>query len=64
MRAVALQRLMGHKDIKVTLNAYTLVFNKFKESEMEKVNDYYIENNLFNDNSIKQINEGIEENEK
>ena len=64
MRAVALQRLMGHKDIKVTLNAYTLVFNKFKESEMEKVNDYYIENNFFNDNSIKQINEGIEENEK
>ncbi len=47
MRAVALQRLMGHKDIKVTLNTYTSVFNKFKESEIEKVNDYYIENNFF-----------------
>lgn len=47
MRAVALQRLMGHKDISVTLNTYTSVFNKFKESEMEKVNDYYLSNNFF-----------------
>ena len=48
MRAVALQRLMGHKDVSVTLNTYTSVFNKFKESEMEKVNDYYMENEIFN----------------
>ena len=47
MRAVALQRLMGHKDISVTLNTYTSVFNRYKESEMEKVNDYYLENNFF-----------------
>ena len=63
MRAVALQRLMGHKDIKVTLNTYTSVFNKFKESEMEKVNDYYIENNFFN-NDMKQLEEKTKDEEK
>ena len=54
MRAVALQRLMGHKDISVTLNTYTSVFNRYKESELEKVNDYYIEHNFFN-NELKQL---------
>lgn len=36
MTAVVLQRLMGHKDVTVTLNTYTFVFNKFKEDELEK----------------------------
>jgi len=40
MTAVVLQRLMGHKDVTVTLNTYTSVFNKFKEDELEKVNEY------------------------
>lgn len=47
MRAVALQRIMGHQDISVTLNTYTSVFNKYKESELEKVNEYYMNNALF-----------------
>lgn len=47
MTAVVLQRLMGHKDIKVTLNTYTSVFNKFKEDEIVKVNQYLINNNLY-----------------
>lgn len=46
MRAVALQRLMGHTDVSITLNTYTSVFNKYKESELEKVNNYYMENEL------------------
>ncbi len=46
MRAVALQRLMGHTNISITLNVYTTVFNKFKESEIEKMNKYYLENNI------------------
>ena len=41
MRAVALQRLMGHTDVSVTLNTYTTIFNKYKEQELEKVNEYY-----------------------
>lgn len=58
MRAVALQRLMGHKDISVTLNTYTSVFNRYKESEMEKVNDYYLENNFFD--SQNQLSDNSE----
>ena len=47
MRAVALQRLMGHSDISVTMNTYVSVFNKYKEAELEKLNDYYLNNNMF-----------------
>ena len=46
MTAVVLQRLMGHKDVTVTLNTYTSVFNKFKEDELEKVNNYLTNNQL------------------
>lgn len=46
MTAVVLQRLMGHKDVSVTLNTYTSVFNKFKEDELEKVNNYLNSNQL------------------
>lgn len=48
MRAVALQRLMGHSDISVTMSTYVSVFNKYKEAELEKLNDYYINNDIFN----------------
>ena len=44
MTAVVLQRLMGHKDVKVTLNTYTSVFNKFKQEELDKVSDYFKQN--------------------
>lgn len=46
MTAVVLQRLMGHKDVTVTLNTYTSVFNRFKEDELKKVNEYLINNKL------------------
>lgn len=46
MTAVVLQRLMGHKDVTVTLNTYTSLFNKFKEDELEKVNTYLLFNKL------------------
>lgn len=46
MPPVVLQRLMGHTDIKVTLNTYTSVLNKFKEDEIDKVSQYYAKNNL------------------
>ena len=32
MKPVVLQRLMGHTNIQITLNTYTSVFNKYKES--------------------------------
>ena len=41
--APVLQKLLGHKDISVTINTYTTIFNKFKE---DALNNYikYIEN--------------------
>ena len=61
MRAVALQRLMGHTDISVTLNTYTSVFNKYKEAELEKVNNYYMANDIISSEDLldehnKQLN--------
>lgn len=47
---------MGHTDVSITLNTYTSVFNKYKESELEKVNQYYIENALY---KIKKSNEKL-----
>ena len=55
MAPVVVQRLMGHKDISVTLNTYTSVFDKFKENEIDKVNQYYMNENLLSD-SVKQNN--------
>ena len=40
MSAVALAKILGHKDIQTTLNAYTSVFNKYQKSELEKVETY------------------------
>lgn len=38
---VVLQRILGHKDIQVTLNTYTSVFHEFKEKEIEKINSIF-----------------------
>ena len=46
MRAVAVQRLLGHKDVSVTLNTYTTIFDKYKEQEIEKLNSYYMNNDI------------------
>ena len=38
---VVLQKILGHKNIYVTLNKYASVFNKFNESKIEKVNSIF-----------------------
>lgn len=40
MSPVVLQKLLGHKNIKTTLNTYTTVFDKFKEEEINKNIEY------------------------
>lgn len=45
MSAVVLQKILGHKDIETTLNTYTSVFNKFKEDELKKAEEYFIKIN-------------------
>ena len=54
---VVVQRLMGHKDITVTLNTYTSVFDKYKEREIDKVNQYYLNENLIGNILLKEKNE-------
>lgn len=41
MNPAVLQKILGHKDIQVTLNTYTSIFNKYKEKEFEKVEQYF-----------------------
>lgn len=57
MAPVVVQRLMGHKDISVTLNTYTSVFDKFKENEIDKVNRYYMNENLISGNCEQEVEE-------
>ncbi len=65
MAPVVVQRLMGHKDIGVTLDTYTTVFDKFKEREIDKVNQYYLNENLIGNNLLNEKNKEIDiENEK
>lgn len=52
MNPVVLQRLMGHTDVKITLNTYTSVFNEYKESELNKVSKY-INNKIINNKNIE-----------
>ncbi len=40
MTAVVLQKKLGHKDIAITLNAYTSVFSKYEESQDKRCADY------------------------
>lgn len=60
VRAVAVQRLLGHKDVSVTLNTYTTVFNKYKEQEIAKVNEYYMNNEIVPDEKLLEESEDFE----
>ena len=44
---------MRHTDINVTLNTYTTIFNKYKDEELRKVNEYYLNNEIFNNNLLE-----------
>ena len=61
MAPVVVQRLMGHKDITVTLNTYTSVLEQFKERELDKVNRYYLNENLIGTNLISEKNDNEKE---
>ena len=54
-KEIVVQKLMGHTDIQVTLNTYTSVFDKFKEKKIDKVNKYYLEENMLN--AVKLLKE-------
>ena len=46
MRDVALQRLMGHGSVSATLDNYVSISESYTESELEKMYDYFIKNNI------------------
>ena len=41
-----LKKLVGHKDIEITLGIYTTVYDNFTKSEMNKIQSYYKRNKL------------------
>ena len=51
---VVVQRLMGHKDIRVTLNTYTSVLNRFKEEELQKLDNFYQNKNISNNQNFDE----------
>lgn len=42
MNALVLSKILGHKNIEITLNVYTSVFNKFTIEELNKINDVFL----------------------
>ena len=69
---VVVKKLMGHKDIRVTLNTYTSVYDSFKEKEIEKVNQYFLKENMIDaikvlekldKEEVKELLEGLEKKE-
>ena len=56
LHTVAVQRLLGHKDVSVTLNTYTTIFDRYKEQEIEKLNDYYMNNEIVADEKLLEEN--------
>ena len=57
MAPVVVQKLMGHNDVSVTLNTYTSVFDQFKNKEIDKVNQYYLNENLMNTKTLNEKND-------
>ena len=46
IRDVALQRLMGHGSVSATLDNYVSISESYTESELEKMYDYFMKNNI------------------
>ena len=59
MAPIVVKKLMGHKDIRVTLNTYTSVYDSFKERELEKVNNYFMNENMIE--TVKVLEDGVRE---
>ena len=63
MAPVVVQRLMGHTDIKITLNTYTSVFDEFKAKEIEKVNQYFMKENMLRSVELLKESDDFEKDE-
>ena len=55
MEPIVIAKIMGHSDIGLIFKVYAEVQEKFKNKEMEKINKYYIDENIGQLNEMKQI---------
>lgn len=46
MEPIVIAKIMGHSDIGLIFKVYAEVQEKFKNKEMEKINKYYIDENI------------------
>lgn len=60
MAPVVVQKLMGHTDVGVTLNTYTSVFDRFKEKEIDKMNQYFLEEKMLDSKHLLNEYEELE----
>lgn len=61
MQAVVLSKLLGHKDVEVTLNTYTTIFNKYKQEEVDHSIHYLKGLGIIDDNNSKENKKTLEE---
>ena len=55
MQAIVLSKLLGHSDVRVTLNTYVKIFNEYQTKVAKEVEEYYKNINLV-ENEIDNIN--------
>lgn len=56
MPAIVLCKLMGHSDVRITLNTYVKVFNEFQTKLSKEVEEYYDMLDFFNKNNNEKSN--------
>ena len=61
MTAIVLSKLLGHKDVDVTLNTYTTVFNKYKQEEVNNSICYLKELGIIEATNSKRNQKILEE---
>ncbi len=59
MQAVVLSKLLGHSDIRITLNTYVKIFNEYQAKASQAVEEYYKNINLINEKKDDDIEEKI-----
>ena len=48
MQPIVLSKLLGHSDIRITLNTYVKIFNQYQTEKSKEVEEYYKNINLYN----------------
>lgn len=57
MQAIVLSKLLGHSDVRVTLNTYVTVFNEYQARASQNVELYYKDIDLLKENINNTYNE-------